>query len=183
MSSQATVEARRAPRAGGQDARHRGSGTAELPRIWHLLSGDAVLPHLLLLAKMIERETSRQLQVQFKMSVAQWRVLAFVCISGPAAAAFIGESAEVDQAEISRAVKALVQCGFVVRDFEPGSRKKLIIAPTPEGRNEFQRIRRRRQAYFAKLTESLGQNEESLLKQSLYQIAERVVAERDSGRN
>ena len=156
------------------------SRTAELPRIWGLFSNDALLPQLLLLAKMIERETSRQLQGQFKMSVAQWRVLAFVCISGPATAAYIGESAEVDQAEISRAVKALVQRGFVVREFEPGNRKKLIIAPTPAGQEEFRRIRKSRQVYFGTLTEGLAARDEALLKRSLHQIAEHVVAERDS---
>lgn len=137
-----------------------------------------MLQRLLLLAKMIERVTSRQLQVEFAISVAQWRVLAFVCISGPATAAFIGEAAEVDQAEISRAVKALVGRHLVTREFEPGNRKRLIIAPTPEGVRQFGLILERRQAYFRRMTAGLSEREKVQLNRSLGVIAKAVVADR-----
>src|SRR3712207_4985438 len=98
-----------------------------------MIKDDGLPQRLLVLAKMIERVTSRQLQGEFGLSVAQWRVLAFVCISGAATAAFIGEAAEVDQAEISRAVRALGERALVSREFEPGSRKTMVIAPTKPG--------------------------------------------------
>lgn len=156
----------------------QGSSAPELPRVWHLFADDAVLQRLLLLAKMIERVTSRQLQVEFGISVAQWRVLAFVCISGPATAAFIGDAAEVDQAEISRAVKVLVERHLVTREFEPGNRKRLIIAPTTEGLRQFQLIREKRQAYFKGMTGSLTERQAVQLNQCLGIVADKVVAER-----
>ena len=157
-----------------------GAARHQLPRTWHLFGDDAILPRLLLLAKMIERETSRQLQLRFKMSVAQWRVLAFVCISGPATAAFIGESAEVDQAEISRAVKGLVEASLVTREFEVGSRKKRAIAPTPAGLEQFRRVRQVRHDYFARMTDKLGPADKDQLIQNLQTLAEEFVAERNS---
>ena len=164
--------------AGATSRRVQGNGAPELPRVWHLFSQDAVLQRLLLLAKMIERVTSRQLQVEFGISVAQWRVLAFVCISGPATAAFIGDAAEVDQAEISRAVKVLVGRRLVTREFEPGNRKRLIIAPTSEGEKQFQLIRERRQAYFKRMTGSLTERQAAQLNQSLCGIADEVITDR-----
>lgn len=157
-----------------------GDGAPELPRIWHLFADDAVLQRLLLLAKMIERVTSRQLQVEFGMSVAQWRVLAFVCISGPATAAFIGDAAEVDQAEISRAVKLLVERHLVSREFEPGNRKRLIITPTRQGLRQFQLIREKRQAYFKQMTRGLTESQAVQLNGCLGIIADEVVAERST---
>ena len=156
----------------------QGIGAPALPLIWRLFADDAVLQRLLLLAKMIERVTSRQLQVEFGISVAQWRVLAFVCISGPATAAFIGDSAEVDEAEISRAVKVLVGRHLVTREFEPGNRKRLIIAPTSEGVKQFQLIREKRQAYFKRMTGSLTEAQAVQLNQSLCVIADAVVEDR-----
>jgi DNA-binding MarR family transcriptional regulator len=137
-----------------------------------------VLPRLLLLAKMIERVTSRQLQFEFGMSVAQWRVLAFVCISGPASAASIGDAAEVDQAEISRAVKALVQRRLVTREFAAGNRKRLIITPTSEGVAQFDVVRDKRQAYFRRMTAGLTATQRLQFDKGLTVIAEHVAAER-----
>jgi DNA-binding MarR family transcriptional regulator len=156
--------------------------TYRLPAIWHLFDDDGVAPRLLVLAKMIERTTSRQLQRGFGISVAQWRVLAFVCISGPASASSIGEAAEVDQAEISRAVKALIADGLVARDYEPGSRKTMVIAPTQEGTALFTRIRERRRSYFAAITRALEGEARTEFGRTLTAIAGDVVAERDSDR-
>jgi len=164
-------------RVAAQSASEEG---AKLPAIWDLFGRDALVPRLLLLAKMIERQTSRHLQQEFNMSVAQWRVLAFVCISGPATAAFIGHSAEVDQAEISRAVRALVEQGLVTREFEKGSRKRLAIAATVSGTECFGKIRERRRQYFSRITAALGSKDAPELDRNLRQIAQEVVADRKS---
>lgn len=151
---------------------------SDLPAIWHVFGDGSLAPRLLLLAKMIERVTSRKLQEGFGISVAQWRVLAFVCMSGPATASFIGEAAEVDPAEVSRAVKALVDAGLVMREFKPGSRKVKVISPTAEGGELCAKIRRRRQAYFSRITRRLRAPERAALGHALAGIAHEVVAER-----
>lgn len=168
----------RAHRSRGASA--EAGAAAELPRIWDLFSEDALVPRLLLLAKMIERQTTRQLQRHFGMSLAQWRVLAFVAISGPSTGAFIAESAEVDQAEISRAVKALIEQGLVTREFEQGSRKRLAIAATPAGMEQFARIRKMRQEVFGRITEMLSPRQAAQFGNSLRCLAARVVEDRAS---
>jgi DNA-binding MarR family transcriptional regulator len=154
------------------------TSSADLPRIWHLFGEDGIGQRLLLLAKMIERETTRHLQGEFELSLAQWRVLAFICMSGPSTASFIGEAAEVDQAEISRAVKGLGERGWIVREFVPGSRKSMTIAPTEEGRRRFEAIRRQRRAYFDRITASLDRPLKREVSRSLDLMAGEVVAER-----
>ncbi len=147
-----------------------------------MFDADSVAQRLLVLAKMIERTTSRQLQREFGVSVAQWRVLAFICISGPTTASTISDAGEVDQAEISRAVKAMIASGLVDRDYEPGSRKTMLIAPTAKGVALFKRMRERRQGYFRTITRSLEGETRAEFGRMLNAIAEDVVAERESER-
>jgi DNA-binding MarR family transcriptional regulator len=160
------------------DTTTEAAASADLPRIWHLFGDEGIGQRLLLLAKMIERETTRHLQGEFGLSLAQWRVLAFVCMSGPATASFIGEAAEVDQAEISRAVKGLGERGWIVREFVPGSRKSMIIAPTEEGRRRFETIRAQRRAYFDSITAGLDRPLKRAFSRILDLMASEVVAER-----
>jgi DNA-binding MarR family transcriptional regulator len=167
----------RVPRNGGRRA-NGSESELELPAIWHVFGNDAIAPRLLLLAKMIDRVASRKLHQGFGISVAQWRVLAFICMSGEAPASLIGEAAEADPAEISRAVKRLVEQQLVTREFEPGNRKTMLIVPTAKGRELFAEVRRQRQEYFSRIVKRLPLSAKTALTQALTQIAEEVVVER-----
>ena len=151
---------------------------SDLPYLWRIFGDDGLTQKFLLVAKMIERVTSSKLNDGFGISVAQWRVLAFICISGPASGSFIGEAAEVDQAEISRAVKVLMDRGLVTRDFEPGSRKTLIVSPTATGTELFVAIREQRRSYFSCIIGQLDVEQKQELKTILNILVSGVVAER-----
>jgi len=126
-----------------------------LPPTWDLF-GEDHLPHRLqLLAKLIDRETARQLQSEFAMSLAEWRVLAFVCAAGPASAAEVGNASAIDRAEVSRAVAKLERDGLIRREADARHRKRLILEPTPAGRESFCRIRDRRRSFFAAMMQDL----------------------------
>ena len=124
---------------------------------------------------MLERTTSKQLQTEFGVSVAQWRVLCFICIAGPSKACEISEAGEVDQAEISRAVRTLQLNGHVMREFAPGNRKTMLITPTPEGRELYQAIRARRHTYFTSVTRNVDQDDMETLEAAMAAIATDVV--------
>lgn len=151
----------------------------ELPSTWHLFGQDHLPQRLLLLAKMIERAASKQLQAEFGMSLAQWRVLAFVCTAGPATASHIGSSGEIDQAEISRAVKVLREDGLVTREFAAGSRKTMIISATPRGEGIFKKIRNRRRSYFSAITKDLDGDQKAEFERAMETIAKAVVELRE----
>ncbi|MXP24956.1 MarR family transcriptional regulator [Altererythrobacter indicus] len=150
-----------------------------LPETWNLFGANQLPHRLLLLAKMIDRVSSRSLQEQFGMSVAQWRVLAFICTFGPTTGANLSQSAEIDGAEISRAVKALLDKGMVEREFAEGSRKRQIIMPTESGKALFSKVRVEREGYFGKITANLSQKQRDELSHSLEIIATAVDRERN----
>lgn len=147
-----------------------------LPATWDLF-GDDHLPHrLLLLAKMIDRETSRQLQDEFAISVAEWRVLAFVCAAGPASASDIGTAGQIDRAEISRAVRRLAAAELIARQDDESHRKRRIIHPTAAGERLFRQIRDLRRGYFLALMEELSSAERHQLNALLEKIVRRLAA-------
>lgn len=151
----------------------------ELPTTWHLFGEDHLPQRLLLLAKMIERVASKQLQVKFGMSLAQWRVLAFVCSDGPATASYIGSSGEIDQAEISRAVKGLLEAGLISREFAAGSRKTMIISPTRKGESLYKKVRDHRRTYFSAITKDLDRDQKAEFDRTLEVIARAVIELRE----
>ena len=151
-----------------------------LPATWNLF-GDDHLPHrLLLLARMIDRETSRQLQDQFEISVAEWRVLAFVCGAGPASASDIGSAGQIDRAEISRAVRKLSAAGLIEREDDENHRKRRIIRPTEAGERLFTKIRDRRRSYFQTLMQGLSAAERHELSAMLETIVRGLVTHAES---
>ncbi len=142
-----------------------------LPPTWDLF-GDDHLPHRLqLLAKMIDRETAKQLQREFGMSLAEWRVLAYICAAGPASAADVGAASAIDRAEVSRAVAKLERDDLIARSVDPKHRKRLILEPTDTGRDAFARIRGQRRGYFQRIMSDIPQATREQLNSALRTIA------------
>jgi DNA-binding MarR family transcriptional regulator len=152
---------------------------SDLPRVWQLFGEDRMLQRLLLLARMIDRVSSRQLQASFGLSVAQWRVLAYISMVGSASASGIRDASEVDQAEVSRAVSSLLERGLVSREFLPGNRQKQIITLTPEGQNLCKEVRVMRGTFNSEMTEGLSQSQKADFEESLSILAGNVAAHRN----
>ena len=150
-----------------------------LPVLWHLFGEDHLPQRILLLAKIMERVTSRKLQHEFGVSLAEWRVLAFICLQGPTTASVISEAAEIDKAEISRAVKKLEGRELVAREFDNGGRRRMIIRPTEAGEALFRTIREQRRHYFAAITRDLDSSQRAQFDRMLRTIADAVSAERE----
>ncbi|MCW3837644.1 MarR family winged helix-turn-helix transcriptional regulator [Sphingomonas canadensis] len=150
-----------------------------LPPTWDLF-GEDHLPHRLqLLAKMIDRETSGQLMREFSMSLAEWRVLAFICAAGPSSAADVGAASAIDKAEVSRATAKLVADGLIERNADPAHRRRMILAPTPLGSETHQRIRDRRRAFFQHILRDVSAESREEINRALRRIALSLVAARD----
>lgn len=142
-----------------------------LPPTWDLF-GEGHLPHhVLLLAKMLDKATARQLQAEFDLKLAEWRVLAFACSKGPASAADVCAAFEVDRAEVSRAVANLQKQGLIERTADGENRRRLILAPTTRGQHLFQAARARRQHYFHEVMSGLDEGERHALATGLRTLA------------
>lgn len=142
--------------------------------MWTLFGADHLPYRLLLLARMIDRQASRQLQAQFDLSLAEWRVLAFICASGPASASAVGRAGGIDRAEISRAVARLEAKGFATREQDESNRKRLIITATRAGRDMFEAVREDRRAFFRAVIEPVAEHERDVVERALAQMAERI---------
>jgi DNA-binding MarR family transcriptional regulator len=141
-----------------------------LPPVWHLFGQDHLPYRLLLLARMIDRRSARELQ-KYGLSLAEWRVLAFVGASGPASASKIGKFGEIDRAEISRAVRRLEERGLIERRPDESHRKRFIISPTPAGEGLFIEVRDERRRFFKGMTEGMSPSDREVMDKSLEMIA------------
>jgi len=142
--------------------------------MWSLFGPDHLPYRLLLLARMIDRQASRQLQQEFDITLAQWRVLAFICAAGPATASTVGLSGGIDRAEISRAVVRLEAKGLITRKPDRNNRRKLIISPTKPGRSLFVRIRDDRRAFFHGLLADVETDERAVIEAAIEGMALKI---------
>ena len=154
------------------------TGAEGLPLIWNLFGGEGIAPRILVLAKMIDRVTARQLHREFGLNVAQWRVLAFIGLSGPSTASKIVAGAEADPGEVSRAVRVLVAKGLVIRGRAHCSGRRKLIAQTEAGRELFERVRERRRAYFERIERPVAAADRERLNDALVLLAKAVAEER-----
>lgn len=150
-----------------------------LPRAWQTFGDGHPVYRLLLVSKMIDRETGNSLQKEFSLSLPEWRVLAFICGLGAASASEIGHAAEIDRAEISRAVAKLEGKELVRRNGDKNNRKRLIIAPTEAGLELFASVRARRREYSRDVLEGLSEQECDMLSRALENIALRIIEKRN----
>jgi len=147
-----------------------------LPPVWHLFGQDHLPYRLLLLARIIDRQSARDLQ-KFGLSLAEWRVLAFIGAAGPASASRIGKSGEIDRAEISRAVGRLEARGLIERRPDDNHRKRFIISPTAAGEKLFGEVREERRRFFRGMTEGLGAAEREMMDKGLRTMAANLLTD------
>lgn len=149
-----------------------------LPPTWNLF-GDDHLPHRLqLLARMIDRESARQLMARSGLTLAEWRVLAFVGTNDRVTAADICVAFDVDRAEVSRAVARLSAADLVQREEDDGNRKRLLLKLTDQGATLFRRTRDDRVAYFHAILEDMDDADRQRFDALLLRVARRVDAMR-----
>ena len=144
------------------------------PKMWNLFGSDHLPYRLLLLARMIDRQTTRQLQNEFGLSLAEWRVLAFIGTSGPDTASAIGQAGEIDRAEISRAVARLEDKGLTSRTPDKENRRRLIIALTPAGVAKFKTVRDDRRHFFQALMDGMPQGQRTVVENAIEQLALKI---------
>lgn len=139
------------------------------------MSNQYFIPHrLMLLARMIDRETARDLHRDFGMTAAEWRALGYICTTGSSSAAQICVAFEVDRAEVSRAVARLLDSDLIQRGETRDHDNRLVLTPTPRGEGLHDRIKAKRREYFEWILQDLDSSERDVLDATLAKIAARV---------
>jgi DNA-binding MarR family transcriptional regulator len=139
------------------------------------MSNQYFIPHrLMLLARMIDRETARDLHRDFGITAAEWRALGYICTAGSSSAAQICVAFEVDRAEVSRAVARLLESGLIQREQARDQENRLVLTPTRHGEELHDRVKAKRRAYFEWILQDLDSSERDALDAVLGKIAGRV---------
>ena len=91
----------------------------------------------------LNRQAQKTLSQVTRLTLSQWRIISVIAFETNATAAAISNFTDLDKGQISRAVKKLIEYGFVSRRSEIGDKRRQILELTPEGRAEHARVLRR----------------------------------------
>ena len=147
---------------------------------WSVGGRDYLPYRITLLAKLLDRCTTRLLQDGSGLSVAEWRVLAQLSMSSPASVRQLAEQAWVDRAEVSRAAASLERRGCVERRENGRDRRSPELHCTAEGMALARRIAPSRHEFHKSLTDLLDDAQLALLDAALLRLARQCVDLLDS---
>jgi DNA-binding MarR family transcriptional regulator len=134
----------------------------------------SIIHQLLLLARMIDQRTARDLLPEFRLKPAEWRVLSFACMNGTSTAAEICSAFATDPAGASRAVAGLLEENLIRRERDRRHRLRMQITPTRAGRDLFERARARWDCYSTDILQDLDPREHMMIHGALQSMADRV---------
>lgn len=88
---------------------------------------------LVALARLIERQSKREYSEAFGISVAEWRVLAILATFGDRLINELATITEYDKSQISRAVTAMADRGYIQRIANPQDQRGSYLSLTDTG--------------------------------------------------
>jgi DNA-binding MarR family transcriptional regulator len=144
------------------------------------IGGPDYLPYrVTLLAKLLDRCTTRLLQASSGLSVAEWRVLAQLAIASPESASVrqLAEQAWVDRAEVSRAAASLEHRGYVERRENPRDRRSPLLYCSDKGMALYRRVSPSRVEFHSSLTAMLGPEQARQMEAAMLILAKQCVDE------
>lgn len=122
------------------------------------------------------RPVVRLCEAEFGITRREWRMLAQLAVSEGMLSSALAERAELDRAQTSRAVSALVQKGLVARTPRPGNRREVLLHLTGRGRALYDALLPRVAAINQELLSVLNESEVATLEALVQRL--RVQAER-----
>lgn len=114
---------------------------------------------LIVLYKLISRQTSRYLGKHFGLSMAEWWVLAQLGEHSPRTLRQLAEITHADKAQLSRASASLLKKGFVRREPDPKDARSVLFSITPEGLELRDAVKPARRTFNQTLLDQLSEEE------------------------
>jgi DNA-binding MarR family transcriptional regulator len=151
----------------------------QIAAAWRIGGPDYLPYRVTLLAKLLDRCTTRLLQASSGLSVAEWRVLAQLALASPAYASVrqLAEQAWVDRAEVSRAAASLERRGHVERRENPKDRRSPQLFCTEKGIDLYRRVSPSRTEFHRALTQLLGGDQASNMEAAMQVLAKACIDE------
>ncbi|ASM73033.1 MULTISPECIES: MarR family winged helix-turn-helix transcriptional regulator [Roseobacteraceae] len=120
----------------------------------------------------LNAQAAQMLSAHSNLTLTEWRVLFILRTMSTATMSMIVQESRLDKAQISRAVKALVEKGYVATVQDENDQRRQLLSATPEGRELKDRLlpvmMRRQQA----LTDGLQKDEVETFFRVLQQLEE-----------
>jgi len=107
---------------------------------------------------------------RFKLSAAEWRIMAVLGQQGAMSGNAVIAQSTMDKVRVSRGVATLLKAGLITRDCDPQDRRRAILALTTAGRDIFQQIVPLIQEAEAEMMAALSEAERALLSDALGKI-------------
>jgi DNA-binding MarR family transcriptional regulator len=149
----------------------------EVAAAWRVGGRDYLPYRITLLAKLLDRCTTRLLQASSGLSVAEWRALAQLALHSPASVRQLAEQAWVDRAEVSRAAASLERRGLVERRENLKDRRSPLLYCSERGLALFHRVAPSRNEFHRSMTGLLSHDQIEEMEAALLTLAKHCVDE------
>ncbi len=102
---------------------------------------ETFLPYRLsILTNTISRSLSRHYARRFRLSIAEWRVMAVLGMHPGLSAAEVAERTAMDKVKVSRAVSKLIQAGRLRRQVAENDRRRSILKLSAAGTRVYREV-------------------------------------------
>lgn len=102
---------------------------------------DNFLPYRLsVTAEIVSRLFANRYEVQFGITIPEWRVLAVVAESGPITTQNVIERTRMDRVRVSRAAISLAEKDFLERTLDPKDQRAFILKLSRQGQDVYKEI-------------------------------------------
>ncbi len=135
------------------------------------------LPYrLAITSNRVSRMVAAAYRARFGLSLWEWRVIAILGEGEPVTAQDLADAAAMDKVAVSRAVRALVERGLVLRSAHSRDKRSSLLDLTDDGRGVYAEIAPIALEAELKLLEGLSEEEAELLARLLERIRSRAQA-------
>jgi len=131
---------------------------------------------LAVLSNVVSTSIASAYEREFGLTMPQWRVLAVLARYPSSSAVEVGERSAMDKVAVSRAVQSLVDAGRVVRTFDAGDRRRLVLNLSPAGRAVYTRVAPLALRYERQLLAALSPAERRTLDRLIERLLDRARA-------
>jgi DNA-binding MarR family transcriptional regulator len=138
---------------------------------------EAFLPYRLsVLTNTISTSIARHYESAFRLTVAEWRVMATLARFPRVSAGEIVELTAMDKVAISRAVSQLLRSGRLLRKFDAADRRRSILQLSAAGREVYRRVAPLARLYEDQLLQALDPGERSAFSRALGKLMQRAAS-------
>jgi DNA-binding MarR family transcriptional regulator len=129
------------------------------------------LPYRLsILSNRISRAIADRYEKHFSLSVPEWRTMAILGEETNISAVEVAERSAMDKVAVSRAVKVLLEAGYIERHFSREDKRRSVLALSKQGLEVYEKVVPLALSYERALLDGLSNQEQGFLDKILNKL-------------